>query len=149
MKRIRLPDYDYRSPGYYFLTICTKDKAPILAQIVGHALPGVPTDVRLSQYGEIAEQQLLKMATFYDGIRLEKYVIMPNHVHLLLCIDGTPGTACPTVGQFVGTFKRFTKRVEWQPRFYDHVIRDEADYLTKWQYIDDNPAKWAEDEYHQ
>ena len=106
----------------------------------------MPPEVQLSRYGEIAEQQLLKMAAFYEGIRLEKYVIMPNHVHILLRYDGTPGTACPTVGQFIGTFKRFTKPIPWQTRFYDHVIRDETDYLTKWQYIDNNPAKWAEDE---
>ena len=105
----------------------------------------MPVGVRLSEYGEKAEQQLWEMAEFYEGIRLDKFVIMPNHIHILLRIDGTPGTACPTVGRFVGTFKRFTKPIEWQPRFYDHVM----DYLTKWRYVDDNPAKWAEDEYNQ
>jgi len=144
-KQIRLPHYDYSSAGCYFVTVCTADKAPVLCDIVGHALPGVPVELRLSEYGETAEKQLLKMADFYDGIRLDKYVIMPNHIHLLLCYRGTPGTACPTVGQFIGTFKRFTKSIPWQKRFYDHVIRDEADYRTKWQYIDNNPARWAED----
>ena len=67
MKRIRLPDYDYSGPGYYFLTVCTKDKAPILSEIAGHALPGVPMGVHLSEHGEIAEQQLLKMEAFYEA----------------------------------------------------------------------------------
>ena len=61
------------------------------------------------------------------------------------------GSSRPTVSQVVGALKRLTNKETglnlWQTSFHDHVIRDEHDYLARWQYIDDNPAKWAEDEY--
>lgn len=67
--------------------------------------------------------------------------------------NGVPGTAHPTISGFIGTMKRFIRREIgmdiWQASFYDHIIRDETDYLTKAQYIETNPARWAEDElYH-
>ena len=96
------------------------------------------------------------MEHFYDHVKLEKYVIMPNHIHLLIrisgCENGLSGKPVPTnskIAQFVGTFKRFCNREYgtniWQARSHDHVIRNEHDYLKIWAYIDNNPAKWAED----
>lgn len=92
----------------------------------------------------------------YPGIVLEHYVIMPNHVHLLLRIGsgagGGPGAARPTVQTVVGGIKSITTRrigaSIWQTSFYDHIIRDENDFLRIWTYIDTNPAKWAEDRYY-
>lgn len=58
----------------------------------------------------------------------------------------------PTVSQIIGALKRFTNKETklklWQTSFHDHIIRDERDYLVRWQYIDDNPAKWVDDEYY-
>ena len=80
---------------------------------------------------------------------------MPNHIHLLLRIgadNGAPESTRPTISQVIGAFKRLTNKETgqklWQSSFHDHIIRDENDYLTRWQYIDENPAKWAEDQYY-
>ncbi|MBQ2651513.1 MAG: hypothetical protein IJO51_00355 [Clostridia bacterium] len=161
-KTIRLKTQDYDAPGKYFITICVKNKEKLLGQIsVGTGVLDGPKN-QLSLYGKIADRQLQRMAAFYEDIQLEKYVIMPNHIHLLLDIpdleDGPSGRPVPTqlpvhqnskVSRFVGTFKRFCNRWYgcniWQARSYDHVIRGEKDYLKIWDYIENNPAKWTED----
>ena len=84
---------------------------------------------------------------------IDKYVIMPNHIHLILTLQAGTGGASPspTVTQVVGTFKSMTTRLcegeskLFQRSFYDHVIRNDMDYQEIWTYIDQNPAKWAED----
>ena len=157
-KAIRLPGFDYSAAGYYFITICTRGKQKLLCSIVGTGLPDGP-NVQLTRKGTIAKKQLDLMADFYKDIRLDKYVVMPNHIHLLLqitdCDNGPSGRPVPTntkVSQFVGTFKRFCNREIgeniWQYRSYDHVIRGEKDYLKIWNYIDGNPSKWLEDCYY-
>ena len=82
-KTTRLSNYDYNTPGYYFITICTKEKQKLLCHIVGTGLPDGPK-VRFTQQGEIVRNQLQDMKNFYDDIRIDKHVIMPNHIHLLL-----------------------------------------------------------------
>ena len=81
---------------------------------------------------------------------------MPNHIHLLLRIDKTHGPAgcpAPTVSlpKIISALKSLSSReagaVLWQRGYYEHVCRDHHDYLTRWQYIDENPAKWTDDEY--
>lgn len=155
-KAIRLKGFDYNDPGWYFLTICTKGKIKLLCDIVGTGLLDGP-QVQLTDYGVVADQQLRLMADFYENMKLERYTIMPNHVHLLLRLleteNGPSGRPVPTnsgIAKFVGTFKRFCNRQYgeniWQNRSYDHIIRDEADFLKHVQYIDQNPARWTEDE---
>ena len=100
------------------------------------------------------------MNDFYDYISVEKYVIMPNHIHLLISLNfanGRSGPPVPTIinnanseiSKFVGTFKRFTNKEYgkniWQRSFYDHIIRGEEDFKEIWEYIDGNPQKWRED----
>ena len=91
------------------------------------------------------------------GVEINKYVIMPNHVHLIVLLAGGHGN--PPLPSIVGQIKSFTTmkwnvicgtqaQKIWQTSYYDHVIRNEDDYLRIWQYIDENPAKWAEDEYY-
>ena len=155
-KNTRLKCYDYDTPGYMFVTLCTEEKKKLLCDIVGTGLPDGPR-IYDTAYGKVARKQLEQMADFYDGIRLEKYVIMPNHIHLLLRImktaDGPSGRPVPTqntrVSKFIGTFKRFCNREYgrniWQYRSHDHVIRNERDYRRIWTYIDGNPARWKED----
>lgn len=150
-----MPNYDYNGPGYYFITICTKDKRKFLGEVVGTGLLDGPK-VLLSSYGEIAREQLERMTDFYDTIKLEKYILMPNHIHLLLCIheknNESAEIAVPAnskIGKFIGTFKRFCNRRYgkniWQMRSYDHVIRGEKDYIKIWSYIENNAAKWQQD----
>ena len=154
-KNVRLAGFDYQTAGAYFITICVKDRKPILGKIVGTGLPAGPKNI-LSQYGEIAEKVLINMSDFYDNIKLDKYAIMPNHIHLLLQITESGGpsrTPVPTnspISKFVGTFKRFCNKEYggnvWQARSYDHVIRGQEDYAAVWEYIENNHLKWEEDE---
>ena len=152
-KTIRLPEYDYDSPGYYFITICTQDKLKLLCNIVVSDLI-TGAEIQMLPYGRIAEEHLTNMQQFYGDIYIDKYVIMPNHVHMLLCIPYEALPDKPTIkkdkiSRFIGTFKRFCQRDcgnnIWQYRSYDHVIRNEQDYRKIWNYIDCNPGKWTED----
>jgi len=115
----------------------------------------------LSKAGKEIEFRLAEMDQMYKGISLLHYVIMPNHIHLLLHLENGPsGTPAPTPRQrandtvpaFVSTLKRMTNKVcgrnLWQRGYYDHIVRNDADYLRIWKYIDTNPAKWAEDKYY-
>ena len=152
----RIGGYDYSQNGAYFITICTQDRKKILSQIVGTPLPGCPNDprVKLLMHGEIADRIIRQIDAFYDHISADRYIIMPDHIHFLLCIhdtDGHPRTGVPTrtstVARFVGTFKRFCNKEYgeniWQSRYYDHVIRNQQDYDEIWKYIDNNPRKWV------
>ena len=150
----RIPDLDYSQTGAYFITICTKDRKRILSQIVGTPLPGCPQEVHteLLWYGQIAERSIRQMDAFYEHLSVTKYVIMPDHIHFLITLhNGHPGTGVPTrtsmIARFVGTFKRFCNKEYgeniWQSRYYDHVVRNQQDYNEIWEYIDNNPRKWA------
>ena len=155
-KPTRLKEYDYLTPGAYFVTICVKDKKQVLSKIiVGDGVLDVPQNILLS-HGKIAENYIEQMNEFYNHISVDKYVIMPNHIHFILKIDdtknGTSRTPSPTnfeISKFVSTFKRFCNRDYgeniWQRSFHDHIIRDEKDYQKIWEYIDTNPFKWELD----
>ncbi len=158
----RLKEYDYNQTGVYFLTICTLEKRCLLSRVVGTGvLDGL--QLELTRFGKIAEKHLCAMREFYDHITIDDYVIMPNHIHLLLRIkdtthrereSGPSGTPVPTVqnsviSRFVSTFKRFCNKEYgeniWQYRSYDHIIRDQTDYDVHRQYIAENPFKWKQD----
>jgi putative transposase len=157
-KTLRLSQYDYSGSGAYFVTVCTQEKRCTLGRVVGGGVLDAP-HVQLSEYGDLAQQTLLEMSAAYSNIAIEKYAIMPNHVHFIIAIRNCSGpsrTPAPTNARlpaFISTWKRFTNKRAgtplWQRSYYDHVIRGEADYLRIWQYIDQNPARWAEDEYYQ
>ena len=151
----RLKNYDYSQNGAYFITICVQDRKPILSRIaVGEGL--APPETILLPFGKIVQEQLLDLQNRFQNISIDHYVIMPNHIHILMRLNDA-GRASPsptTVSDIVRVFKSMTAReckkitpVDklFQRSFYDHIIRDEYDYQTKWQYIDDNPKKWSED----
>lgn len=150
-KPLRLKGYDYSLGGYYFVTVCTKDRIPCLRRGAHCAPEPLPP---LTAVGRIAEQAVLQISTHYPGVTVDKYVVMPNHVHILLVLPPDDGRAlrAPTLSRIVRAWKEtvtktFGKAI-WQKSFYDHIIRDETDYLRIWDYIDTNPAKWAEDTYY-
>ena len=183
-KDIRLKGYDYSSAGYYFITICVKDKNEILGKIVGDAHPdtqpvgdahwasrpsamddnarikpgdahpGVPF-VELTETGKMVQQYIENIHTVYKNIKIDKHVVMPNHIHMIVIIEpGVPGCVSPTkpmLAKVINALKSLTTRQYgkplWQRSYHDHIIRDEPDYLRIWQYIDENPQKWNEDCY--
>ncbi len=156
-KPTRLKGYDYGSAGAYFITICTKNRQCVLSSIVGEGL--APPVVRLTHYGEIAEAQICLLTSRFPSASVEKYVIMPNHIHLILRLqkctkDLSPAggaSPSPTVSTIIGVLKSIVARsckcgtTLFQRSFHDHIIRNSEDYRRIWEYIDSNPAKWAED----
>ena len=159
-KNIRLKGYDYSSVGYYFITICVKDKHETLwTNPVGAAFgrPSFTTPTPLSEIGALINSEIQKIEDVYESVRIDKYVIMPNHIHMIIVLTETTGEdgrpqAAPTISRIINQFKgSVTKRLGfsiWQKLFHDRVIRDEAEYHAKWQYIEDNPVRWADDEYY-
>ena len=92
----------------------------------------------------------------YWHIKVEKFVIMPNHFHMILnisdCEIGASETAAPynnEISKFVSLLKRYCNREYghniWQRSFHDHIIRGESDYKMIWEYIDTNVLRWEED----
>ena len=161
----RWQERDYNTPGGYFITICTQDKRCILSRIVGTGVLDCP-QIELTECGKIVDQYIQQLSAFYHHLSVESYVIMPNHIHLLLWIkenknlsneNGQSRTPVPTniersnntCSQFVSTLKRFCNKAYgqniWQARYHDHVIRDRADLEEHVAYISENPLKWASD----
>ena len=158
-KKIRLGEYDYSESGAYFVTICTKNRQCILSEVVGGGALDAPR-VELTSYGKILDDEIQKSMRIYQHIQIDKYVIMPNHVHMIINIlynpNGTsraPSRTNETIPAFVSMLKRFTNKQcgekIWHRSYYDHIIRTQHDYAQIWQYIDENPSKWESDEYYE
>ena len=169
-KTTRLKTFNYNFPGTYFITICTQNKEHLLSNVklsyVGTGVLDGPQAnreiiVELTEYGKIADKYINQLNDFYENISVDDYVIMPNHIHLLinLCNNGPSGTPVPTelvcvensiqnsiISKFISTFKRFCNKEIgkniWQMRSFDHIIRDERDYEFHVKYIRENPLKW-------
>ena len=159
-KHSRLKTYDYTNSGCYFITFCTKDRAHVLSSIVGRGAL-TPPRVELTNIGKIAAEVIERTSVVYPGISIDNYVIMPNHVHLLIRIspvDGGVRAPRPTengsvsITEVIKAMKSITTRKIgtkiWQTSFYDHVIRNDEDYQTRFRYIEENPAKWQQDKYY-
>lgn len=154
-KNARLSDFDYSSDGVYFVTICTKDKTKIFWQ--NNTQKEYPEC--LSQYGKIAYNAIEKIPLIYSFSELVAFVVMPNHMHLLIKIEAEQVDksgrmiSAPTksLATIVGQLKRAISieigHPVWQKSYYDHIVRDENDLLTKWKYISENPLRWNLDEY--
>lgn len=150
-KQNRLTEYDYSTPNAYFVTICTQNRKNIFWDSVG-AVIGRPENSWLTVWGKLADRHILEISRHYPSVTVDKYVVMPNHIHLLLRIhtneDGRPMTA-PTISMVMNQLKgAVTKSAGvclWQKGFYDHIVRGEKDYREIWEYIDGNPYKWRED----
>lgn len=148
-KPIRIADYDYSTPGAYFITVCTANREKIFWNSVGADIIR-PQNVPLSIAGKIAEQGVIQIAEHYKNVVVDKYCIMPDHIHMILRIESdTSGrmVSAPTVSTVVGSMKRWVSkqigRPIWQKSFYDHGIRNQQDYNEIWQYIENNPLKYA------
>ena len=113
----------------------------------------------LSEFGKQVDNRILNIEIMYK-VKIENYVIMPNHIHILLLIDsiGTTQGSFPTVSQIMqelksvttldyingvksGSYEPFENKI-WQKSFHDHIIRNKNDYLKIWEYIENNPLKW-------
>lgn len=157
-KSRRLSGYDYSENGSYFITICTHQRKHLFGKItVGQGL--APAEMQLSNYGKIAEQELLSLNTRYPAVHLDQYVIMPNHIHAIITLDShmVGAIPSPTLSDVVCSFKSLATRKcklsgcktsVFQTSFHDHIIRNQDDYREIWHYIDINPIKWELDEFY-
>ena len=145
----RLKSFDYSSNGAYFVTVCTDKKQKLLCNIVGEGLCALP-QILLTDIGAEVNNSICYINDNYKNIKIDKYVIMPNHIHMIVFIENySGGDGTPPLQNVVGALKSYTTKLYgkklWQRSFHDHIIRDQADYLKIWNYIDTNPAKWRED----
>ena len=150
----RLKGYDYAAQGYYYITICAHDKENIFGW-VGNGLDR--SAVHLSKIGKIAEEELLEIPTRYDGVRIDDYIVMPNHIHLILilgCDLAERSRPFPTVSEIIGLYKSgVSRRIHaeteyqnsiWQKSFYDTVLTNGQQYISVREYITYNPIKWKQ-----
>lgn len=161
-KSNRLKEYDYSTPGAYFITICTYNRKNIFGNIANGDIFNVPKII-LSPIGKIANSEISNIEGHYSNIKTEKYSIMPNHIHMIIRITERINpfpTIKYDIPNVVGKFKAAVTRhvgkafmpsekiIIWQDSFNDHIIRGEKDYNEIWKYIDNNPTKWKEDEFY-
>jgi putative transposase len=165
-KSIRLTEYDYSQPGEYFVTICTHDKKCVFGEVTEEI-------TKLLPMGEIAKKCWEDIPEQYPNVRLDEYVIMPNHLHGIIIItdcrrdliNQIPTKNFPlmknpkmTLGKIIRYYKaRSTKYIhdsgypdfQWQSLFYDRIIRNDKELDNIRDYIVNNPLKWYYDEeYH-
>ena len=163
-KNMRLQGYDYSRAGCYFVTICVKDMQEMLGTIIDNKQI-------LNEYGCIVKQEIENVPKIRKECAIEKFVVMPNHIHLIVQIAGDDGNrpgespasranyradchpplrkSIPNMVQGLkGAVTRQIGFSIWQRSYHDHIIRDEAEYQKIWQYIDENPARWTEDRYY-
>jgi REP element-mobilizing transposase RayT len=152
--------------GYYFITICTYRKQKILCDIVGEGLCALPY-IKLTAIGETIQNSINYINGKYDNVSVDKFTIMPNHVHLLLliiteermrrAIQRAPMQGRSIISKAVGYIKMNASKVirqqygdvtVWQRGYHDHVIRNQADYEMIAKYIHENPLRWELDKFY-
>ncbi|MBE6535100.1 MAG: transposase [Ruminococcaceae bacterium] len=159
-KLLRLKNFDYSTAGAYFITICTHSRKCTLSRVVGaiHESP----EIKLTDYGKIAENVIRNIPERYN-ITVDTYVIMPNHIHLIIgiadsdelrAIRESPLRCRSIVSKSIGYIKmniskeinrQFGDTAIWQRGFHDHIIRDRQDYEKITKYIYENPLIWEYD----
>ena len=167
-KRLRLPDYNYAAQGAYFVTLCTQGKKHLFQIDETDNIIPEPEVAKSLQRNEVAYQNKIvhrwinEIHNKFEYVIVDKYVIMPNHIHMIIFLNGGDTVhslqdvmqwfKTMTTNAFInavnkGDLERFDGKL-WQRGYYDHIIRNEQDYLDVWNYIDGNPSKWFEDPYY-
>ncbi len=163
-KNIRIPKYNYSKPGYYFITMCTQGRKKMLSKVIyndNNVGVGALDDpkIELTQIGYVVDEYIKRTNKIYRNIKINDYIIMPNHIHMICVIEenenGSSRAPTPTnekIPQLIGTIKRLTNRKckynIWQRNYYEHVIRNEDEYLRILEYIQYNPLNWIYDKYY-
>ncbi|NMC56930.1 MAG: transposase [Eubacteriaceae bacterium] len=161
-KSNRLDSYDYSKNGAYFITICTKDKQPILWTKINNTDKNVEANndrqqdnIALSEIGNICEDGINKISNHYLNTIVDAYVIMPNHIHLIILLQRDEEKEIhknPAISQIIQQLKGYITRQAgceiWQKSFYDRIIRGEKEYKEIAEYIENNPLKWQLDRFY-
>jgi REP element-mobilizing transposase RayT len=155
-RNTRVKWHDY-SDGIFFITICTKDNVKYFGSIRNE-------EMRLSKIGEYVKVQIDEISKHTPTAKVGLYVIMPNHIHLMIGIwsndyrmpsskiGGYHSILANVIGGLKAAVKRYTNnnniQFEWQPRYYEHIVRNDIDYKNIYNYIGMNIVKWSDDKYH-
>ena len=136
----RIPQYDYSTPNYYFITICTHNRNCLFGTVEN-----------LNGFGQIAAEVLLEIPKHFPHASVDKFIVMPNHIHAIIVLRDTPVPQRQSLSVILGQYKAtVSKRIHrsmpdkqiWQKSYYDRVIRNEQNYRDAWRYIDENPVRW-------
>lgn len=157
IRSTRLKNWDYSSPGYYFVTICTRNFQPFFGEIIDGVM-------RLTPVGEIVHRFWSEIPEHFPNIGLDEFVIMPNHMHGIIiiheCVETQhaaslpkPGSLSTIIRSYKSAVTRWARRnaypkFAWQSRFYDHIIRSDESLHEIRSYIRHNPLKWDLDKYN-
>ena len=153
-RSIRLHGYDYSTPGAYFVTICVHGRRDLFGVIVNGAMMQNSAGAMVNATWAALPQRL-------PTIRLDAFVVMPNHFHAIIVLDEARPAAMP-LGNIVGAFKSLTTNAYirsvresgwapfdqrlWQRNYYEYVIRDDAGLMRIRNYIQMNPVSWNTDQ---
>lgn len=143
-KRTRLQEYDYSQFGYYFVTICIKNRKEFFSRIEN-------STVVLTKFGNIIDEILSNIPTYYN-VEIDYYVIMPDHIHLIIILDKDKNKKNFSLSDVMGKFKSFSckkireileddEKFEWQKSFYERIIRNEKELYQIRKYIQENPLR--------
>jgi putative transposase len=159
IKSSRLPHWNYANDGFYFVTICTYGREYFFGEII-------KDEMKMSSVGDVVKREFLKTVEMRKNIKLDRWVIMPNHSHMIIAIDNGLdygdsqmrseyknkfGPQKNSLSSIIRGFKSSVTKIcnelnlndfKWQERFYDRIVRnsDELDRIR--QYIINNPLKW-------
>lgn len=166
----RLKGFDYSKNGYYYITICTKNREYYFGEIIGDTM-------RHSLIGKIVQEYWVNIPKHYPFVILDKFIIMPNHIHGIIVINNKDNMALCNIAThncaslpvdrhynkfgvqsnnlsaiirgYKSTVKRYANQnkieFNWQPRFYDKIIRNENELFRIREYIKNNPTNWQDD----
>lgn len=142
-KMLRIRYYDYSKENMYFITMCIKDRLELLGEIRDER-----NYIKLTEVGNIARQNINKIEEIYKNVMIDEYTIMPNHIHMLLIIKNKKEN---NLSRIIKQYKRSISRQIgysiWQKSFYEHIIRNEQEYVKIKEYIKNNIINWKEDKY--
>lgn len=156
-KVIRLQHYDYTQDGLYFITICIQDRLCLFGKIVDNQM-------YLNEAGDMIKAAYIELGSYFSSVKCLDYVIMPNHIHFIIQIENNINQSISlfdVIQRFksitnsnyiknvkIKDWKPFNKKL-WQRSYYEHIIRDEKDYLNIAEYIEFNPYNWQKDALYQ
>lgn len=158
-RRIRMEGYDYTSPGYYFITICTYDRQHLFGRIANESM-------QLTLVGQMLEDLIPESEQRFSTISIDSYVVMPNHIHLMvgLAVRMSDEGHVDNLSDIVRWIKDASVRRHslgvknhgwdtyqgrlWQKGFHDHIVRNEQELETLRRYIATNVESWEKDEFH-
>ena len=163
-KNNRLKNYDYSDNGWYFVTICSKNRKNIFGEyknLVGAGLASARNNIKLSKIGQIINNQWNNIKNNHENVDLDQCIIMPNYIHGILIVNKrADARPAPTISEIICAFKskctvEYVKYIKqnnqdisgkiWQRSFYDHIIRNERSLNAIREYIFNNPENLEQD----